>query len=118
MDEFKPGFADKIYVAGHRGMVGSAIVRQLQAKGHRNILTRTHAELDLTDQAGVNRFFGGFPSQKDCLREKPHFPGNRRGSAHQLRNSVFFRGAPKVAADAASQQLRYPAAPHAAGPDC
>jgi nucleoside-diphosphate-sugar epimerase len=36
----------KIYVAGHRGMVGSAIVRQLQAKGFTNIVTRTHAELD------------------------------------------------------------------------
>jgi len=40
----------KIYVAGHRGMVGSAIVRNLQAKGYSNIVTRTHAEMDLTDQ--------------------------------------------------------------------
>lgn len=48
----------KIYVAGHRGMVGSAIVRTLQAQGHNNILTRTHAELDLTDQAAVRAFFG------------------------------------------------------------
>jgi GDP-L-fucose synthase len=47
----------KIYVAGHRGMVGSAIVRQLQARGHRNLVTRTHAELDLTDQAAVHQFF-------------------------------------------------------------
>lgn len=47
----------KIYVAGHRGMVGSAIVRQLEAAGHNNILTRTHAELDLTDQACVREFF-------------------------------------------------------------
>ena len=46
----------KIYVAGHRGMVGSAIVRQLQAKGHDNIVVRTHAELDLTDQAAVRDF--------------------------------------------------------------
>jgi GDP-L-fucose synthase len=48
---------DKIYVAGHRGMVGSAIVRQLQAQGHTQIITRTHAELDLTDQAAVRAFF-------------------------------------------------------------
>ena len=47
----------KIYVAGHRGMVGSAIVRHLQAQGHDNIVVRTHAELDLTNQAQVASFF-------------------------------------------------------------
>jgi len=47
----------KIYVAGHRGMVGSAIFRQLKAAGCENIVTRTHAELDLTNQAAVNAFF-------------------------------------------------------------
>jgi len=49
----------KIYVAGHRGMVGSAIVRQLLASGHpaERIVTRTHQELDLTDQAAVRAFF-------------------------------------------------------------
>jgi len=47
----------KIYVAGHRGMVGSAIVRNLQAQGCANIVTRTHAELDLTNQAAVKHFF-------------------------------------------------------------
>jgi GDP-L-fucose synthase len=47
----------KIYVAGHRGMVGSAIVRNLQAKGFGNIVTRTHAELDLTNQRAVEQFF-------------------------------------------------------------
>ena len=46
-----------IYVAGHRGMVGSAIVRRLQALGRGPLLTATHAELDLTDQAAVNAFF-------------------------------------------------------------
>ncbi|WP_346014674.1 GDP-L-fucose synthase [Thiocystis violacea] len=46
-----------IYVAGHRGMVGSAIVRALEAAGHANLLTRTHAELDLTDQLAVDAFF-------------------------------------------------------------
>ena len=47
----------KIYVAGHRGMVGSAIVRALQSHGHNNLVTRTHDELDLTNQAAVNAFF-------------------------------------------------------------
>jgi GDP-L-fucose synthase len=47
----------KIYVAGHRGMVGSAIVRNLQAKGYTNIVTRTHQELDLINQAAVDLFF-------------------------------------------------------------
>lgn len=47
----------RIYVAGHRGMVGSAIVRALKARGYANIITRTHAELDLTNQAQVKEFF-------------------------------------------------------------
>ncbi len=47
----------KVYVAGHRGLVGSAIMRRLEADGHENILTRTHAELDLTDQRAVSEFF-------------------------------------------------------------
>jgi GDP-L-fucose synthase len=47
----------KVYVAGHRGMVGSAIVRVLQNRGYRNIITRTHNELDLTNQAAVQTFF-------------------------------------------------------------
>lgn len=52
----------KIFVAGHRGMVGSAIVRALKAKGQNQILTRNRAELDLTSQVEVNTFF---------LKEKP-----------------------------------------------
>ena len=47
----------KIYVAGHRGMVGSAIVRELQRQGYTNIITRTHAELDLCRQEAVEAFF-------------------------------------------------------------
>lgn len=47
----------KIYVAGHRGMVGSAIVRELQRQGYTNIITRTNAELDLISQQAVNDFF-------------------------------------------------------------
>lgn len=56
------GFGQKIYVAGHRGMVGSAIVRNLQARGYSNILTQTHAQLDLRCQSAVANFFA---------REKP-----------------------------------------------
>jgi len=49
--------SDKIYVAGHRGMVGSAIVRNLKSKGYDNIITRTHHELDLIRQSEVEDFF-------------------------------------------------------------
>ncbi len=54
----------KIYIAGHRGLVGSALMRRLAAKGYRNLFTRTHAELDLTDQAAVSAFFA---------KEKPEY---------------------------------------------
>ena len=47
----------KIYVAGHRGMVGSAIVRELLRQGYRNVITRTHSELDLTRQEKTEEFF-------------------------------------------------------------
>ena len=49
--------SDKIYIAGHRGLVGSAIVRQLESRGFTNLLMRTHKELDLTNQAQVQTFF-------------------------------------------------------------
>ncbi|QKM64031.1 GDP-fucose synthetase [Polynucleobacter tropicus] len=71
----------KIYVAGHRGMVGSAIVRHLQAKGYKNIISRTHAELDLTNQAAVKAFFE---------REKPdqvYFAAAKVGGIHA--NNVY-----------------------------
>ncbi|MFA7239402.1 MAG: GDP-L-fucose synthase [Sulfuricellaceae bacterium] len=54
----------KIYVAGHRGLVGSALMRQLQAKGYHNLVTRTHSELDLTEQAAVRALF---------VEEKPEY---------------------------------------------
>ena len=54
----------KIYVAGHRGLVGSALVRNLQSKGYANLLLRTHAELDLTSQSATDSFF---------LLEKPDY---------------------------------------------
>jgi GDP-L-fucose synthase len=47
----------RIFVAGHRGMVGSALVRRLNAEGYHNVVTRSRAEVDLTDQAAVNGFF-------------------------------------------------------------
>ena len=56
-----------IYIAGHRGMVGSAILRRLQALGHGNILTATHAELDLTNQAAVQAFFATHPIDQVVL---------------------------------------------------
>ena len=49
--------SSKIYVAGHRGLVGSAIVRNLESKGYTNVIGRTHKELDLTNQAQVQAFF-------------------------------------------------------------
>ncbi|WP_135606165.1 GDP-L-fucose synthase [Methanococcoides sp. NM1] len=54
----------KIYVAGHRGLVGSAIMRKLESKGHNNLIYRTHQELDLTNQQEVNDFF---------TQEKPEY---------------------------------------------
>jgi GDP-L-fucose synthase len=49
----------KIYIAGHRGLVGSALMRNLQGRGYTHLITRTHAELDLTRQAAVETFFAG-----------------------------------------------------------
>ena len=54
----------KIYVAGHRGLVGSAIVKNLESKGYTNIITRTHSELDLLNQKAVEEFF---------TQEKPEY---------------------------------------------
>jgi GDP-L-fucose synthase len=48
---------DKIYIAGHRGMVGAAILRALAEQGYKNVVTRTHSELDLTNQVAVQDFF-------------------------------------------------------------
>ncbi|MEK7439136.1 MAG: GDP-L-fucose synthase [Pseudomonadota bacterium] len=56
--------AVKIYVAGHRGLAGSALVRQLRQKGYDNLILRSHAELELTDQSAVREFF---------VRERPDY---------------------------------------------
>ena len=50
-------FSSRIYIAGHRGLAGSAIMRELQQQGYTNLITRTHAELDLEDAAATQRFF-------------------------------------------------------------
>lgn len=66
----------KIYVAGHNGLVGSSIVRALKAKGYSNIITRSHNELELTNQNSVNNFF---------LNEKPdhvYLAAGRVGGIH------------------------------------
>ncbi len=55
---------DKIYIAGHRGLVGSALMRALKKQGYQNIITRSHADLELTDKAAVDAFF---------QKEKPDF---------------------------------------------
>ena len=56
--------SDRIFVAGHRGLVGSAVVRALKGAGFANVITRTRSELDLLDQAAVETFF---------KREQPEF---------------------------------------------
>ena len=58
---------ERIYVAGHRGMVGSAIRRRLAAEGYTRIITRTHSELDLTDQGAVRDFFRSEPIDRVVL---------------------------------------------------
>ena len=64
----------KIYVAGHRGMVGSAIVRELKRQGYTNIVTCTHKELDLCRQDAVEAFFE---------EEKPEYVPDRCGSENR-----------------------------------
>ena len=71
----------KIYVAGHRGMVGSAIVRELERQGYTNIITRTHKELDLCRQDAVEEFFAA---------EKPeysHTATNVRSTLRSIKSS-------------------------------
>ena len=73
--------SDKIFVAGHRGMVGSALVRQLEAEGFTNLLTRDRSQIDLGDESTVAKFFaearpdivilaaakvGGIKANNDC----------------------------------------------------
>ena len=74
----------KIYVAGHTGMVGSAIVRELKRQGYSNFVFRTHKELDLTRQDDVERFFE---------EEKPEYVFHPAGFHARLtfrKNSAYF----------------------------
>ena len=78
----------KIYIAGHRGMVGSAIHRTLQGRGYSNFVSKTHGELDLTNQRAVEEFFfAGAPGI--C------FPGSGEGgrdcSEHGRPSGIFAR---------------------------
>ena len=78
----------KIYVAGHRGMVGSAIVRELQRQGYTNIITRTHKELDLTRQDAVEEFFAQEkPEDVFLAAADVRFPAVRRFAPS---SSLFF----------------------------
>ena len=70
----------KIYVAGHRGLVGSAIVNNLKNKGYNNLLLRTHDELDLTDQHATKDFF---------IKEKLKLFGDYEDAVNQSNNILF-----------------------------
>jgi len=69
----------KIYVAGHRGLAGSALVRQLNHRGYRNLLLRTHAELELSDQAAARDFF---------QRERPEYVANSSYPAEFIHSNL------------------------------
>ena len=73
----------KIYVAGHRGMVGGAIVRQLKSLGYHNIITRSHSELDLVNQADVTSFFEA---------EKPQFVFLAAAKVGGIQANNIYRG--------------------------
>lgn len=73
----------KIYIAGHRGMVGGAILRALQSQGYNNIITRTHSELDLTNQAAVSTFFN---------EEKPQYVFLAAAKVGGIHSNNIYRG--------------------------
>ena len=73
--------SSKIYVAGHHGLVGSAIWNNLKKRGYCNLVGRTHSELDLTDQLAVKRFFD--EEQPDAVVLAAAFVGGIKiGRAH------------------------------------
>jgi nucleoside-diphosphate-sugar epimerase len=111
-----------LYVAGHRGMVGSAIVRRLQAQGYTDIVTATHAELDLTDPEQVCQFFGDrrighvvLPAAKvGAMPTNLCEPGdNFHPEDSHLIPALPRRCHDAVAAVAAKGRTLTPAAPHA-----
>jgi GDP-L-fucose synthase len=116
----------KIYVAGHRGMVGSAIVRHLRAAGYENVVTRTRQELDLLDQAAVRAFYaaerpdyviiaaakvGGIMANKehqaDFLYENLQIQNNIIWGAHELKvKKLMFLGSSCIYPRAAAQPMK------------
>ena len=89
----------KFYVAGHRGLVGSAIVRKLESEGFSNLVTRTHSELDLTDASAVDALFE---------MEKPEYvylaaarvggiKANDTYPADFVRDNLFYKSQQRVA---------------------
>ncbi|MBX7297355.1 GDP-L-fucose synthase [Clostridium chauvoei] len=116
----------KIYVAGHRGLVGSAIVRNLEAKGFKNIICKTHKELDLTNQNEVRRFFeeekpeyvflaaakvGGINSNNtypaDFIYENLMIQNNVIKSAHDLKvKKLLFLGSTCIYPKMAPQPIK------------
>ncbi len=66
--------SDKIFVTGHRGMVGSAVLRRLEAEGFGNIVRRARAQLDLTDQSAVAKFSADRSSRRMKLTQLVRLP--------------------------------------------
>jgi GDP-L-fucose synthase len=116
----------KIYVAGHRGLVGSAILRRLEGKGYENLITRTRGELDLTDHSAVDEFFeterpnyvflaaarvGGILANQaypvDFLRENLYIELNVLGAAHRHgAKKLMFLGSSCIYPKFAPQPMR------------
>jgi len=80
-------FQKRIFVAGHRGMVGSAIVRCLAEQGYSKLITRSHAELDLTDQAQVRAFFAEAKPTRPILKSPPATSMSAPAKTSRSRNS-------------------------------
>ena len=117
---------DKIYIAGHRGLVGSAIVRQLKARGFNNLCMRTHKELDLTNQAQTHIFFqqekpdyvilaaakvGGIHANNtypaDFIYQNLMIQGNVINSAYENKvNRLLFLGSTCIYPKATEQPMR------------
>lgn len=116
----------KIYVAGHKGLVGSAIVRNLESRGYKNIITRTHSELDLTDQQAVKKLFtdeipeyvflaaakvGGIYANKtypaDFIYENLQIQNNVIGTAHDFKvKKLLFLGSSCIYPKNCSQPIK------------
>src|SRR5437773_12154998 len=87
---------DKIFVAGHRGMVGSAIVRRLQSEGFNNLLTRGHSQLELANESAVAKFFAEerptivivAAAKVGGIKANDDFPGEFLVENLQIQNSV------------------------------